>query len=44
MKYFTPKMWLGRVTAGIRNGQANGKKLGRPKSTVDRERILELKT
>jgi DNA invertase Pin-like site-specific DNA recombinase len=33
-----------RVTAGIRNAQANGKKLGRPKSTVDRERILELKT
>jgi DNA invertase Pin-like site-specific DNA recombinase len=33
-----------RVTAGIRNAQANGKKLGRPKSTVGRERILELKT
>jgi DNA invertase Pin-like site-specific DNA recombinase len=32
-----------RVTAGIRNALANGKKLGRPKSTVDRERILELK-
>jgi len=32
-----------RVTAGIRNAQANGKKLGRPKSGVDRERILELK-
>jgi DNA invertase Pin-like site-specific DNA recombinase len=32
-----------RVTAGIRNAQANGKKLGRPKSGVDRERILQLK-
>ena len=32
-----------RVSAGIRNAQANGKKLGRPKSAVDRERILELK-
>jgi DNA invertase Pin-like site-specific DNA recombinase len=32
-----------RVTAGIRNARANGKQLGRPKSTVDRERILELK-
>lgn len=32
-----------RVTAGIRNARANGKKLGRPKSAVDRERILELK-
>jgi len=32
-----------RVSAGIRNARANGKKLGRPKSTVDRERILELK-
>lgn len=32
-----------RVSAGIRNAQANGKKLGRPKSGVDRERILELK-
>ena len=32
-----------RVTAGIRNARANGKKLGRPKNTVDRERILELK-
>jgi DNA invertase Pin-like site-specific DNA recombinase len=31
-----------RVSAGIRNAQANGKKLGRPKSAVDRERILEL--
>jgi DNA invertase Pin-like site-specific DNA recombinase len=32
-----------RVTAGIRNARANGKKLGRPKSVVDREQILELK-
>jgi DNA invertase Pin-like site-specific DNA recombinase len=32
-----------RVNAGIRNARANGKKLGRPKRGVDRERILELK-
>ena len=32
-----------RVSAGIRNARANGKRLGRPTSTVDRERILELK-
>jgi DNA invertase Pin-like site-specific DNA recombinase len=32
-----------RVSAGIRNARANGKQLGRPKSGVDRERILELK-
>jgi DNA invertase Pin-like site-specific DNA recombinase len=32
-----------RVSAGIRNARANGKKLGRPKATVDRERILQLK-
>jgi DNA invertase Pin-like site-specific DNA recombinase len=32
-----------RVSAGIRNARANGKQLGRPKSIVDRERILELK-
>jgi DNA invertase Pin-like site-specific DNA recombinase len=32
-----------RVSAGIRNARANGKKLGRPKSAVDRERILKLK-
>ena|SRR5258707_15557977 len=32
-----------RVSAGIRNARANGKKLGRPKSAVDREEILELK-
>src|SRR5271154_1572434 len=31
-----------RVTAGIRNAQANGKQLGRPMRAVDRERILEL--
>jgi len=32
-----------RVSAGIRNARENGKQLGRPKSVVDRERILELK-
>jgi DNA invertase Pin-like site-specific DNA recombinase len=32
-----------RVTAGIRNAQANGTRLGRPTTTVDRERIMELK-
>src|ERR1700732_2000363 len=32
-----------RVSAGIRNARANGKRLGRPKSGVDRERILELR-
>jgi DNA invertase Pin-like site-specific DNA recombinase len=32
-----------RVSAGIRNARANGKKLGRPRSGVNRERILELK-
>jgi DNA invertase Pin-like site-specific DNA recombinase len=32
-----------RVSAGIRNARANGKQLGRPKSRVDHERILELK-
>src|SRR3984893_8243261 len=32
-----------RVSAGIRNARANGKKLGRPKSGVDHERIRELK-
>jgi DNA invertase Pin-like site-specific DNA recombinase len=32
-----------RVSAGIRNARANGKKLGRPKNSVDREGILELK-
>ena len=33
-----------RVSAGIRNARANGKKLGRPRSEVDREGVLELKT
>jgi DNA invertase Pin-like site-specific DNA recombinase len=32
-----------RVTAGIRVARANGKVFGRPKSTVDREQILQLK-
>ena len=32
-----------RVTAGIRNARANGKKLGRPTSGVNREQILHLK-
>jgi putative DNA-invertase from lambdoid prophage Rac len=32
-----------RVSAGIRNAQANGKKLGRPKSLVDRAQVLQLK-
>jgi len=32
-----------RVSAGIRNARANGRKLGRPKSSVEREQILELK-
>jgi DNA invertase Pin-like site-specific DNA recombinase len=32
-----------RVSAGLRNARANGKQLGRPKSSVDRESILELK-
>jgi DNA invertase Pin-like site-specific DNA recombinase len=32
-----------RVSAGIRNARANGKKLGRPKNRVDHERILELR-
>jgi DNA invertase Pin-like site-specific DNA recombinase len=33
-----------RVSAGIRNARADGKKLGRPKSEVDREQIIELKS
>jgi DNA-binding NarL/FixJ family response regulator len=33
-----------RVSAGIRNAQANGKKMGRPTSAVDRDRIQQLKT
>jgi DNA invertase Pin-like site-specific DNA recombinase len=32
-----------RVTAGIRNAKANGKKLGRPKTLVDRARVLKLR-
>jgi DNA invertase Pin-like site-specific DNA recombinase len=32
-----------RVSAGIRNARANGKQLGRPKSSVNRELILGLK-
>jgi hypothetical protein len=32
-----------RVSAGIRNARASGKKLGRPKRTLDREVILKLK-
>src|SRR6202049_427622 len=32
-----------RASAGIRNARANGKKLGRPMRTVDRDRILRLK-
>src|SRR5258708_32443305 len=32
-----------RVTAGIGNARANGKKLGRPMRTVDRDRILQLR-
>jgi DNA invertase Pin-like site-specific DNA recombinase len=33
-----------RVTAGIRNARGNGKKLGRPTSSVDRDRIIEMKS
>ena len=32
-----------RVSAGIRNAREHGKRLGRPKSAVASERILELK-
>jgi DNA invertase Pin-like site-specific DNA recombinase len=32
-----------RVTAGIRNARANGKRLGRPRTGVESERILEFK-
>lgn len=32
-----------RVTAGIRNARASGKKLGRPKSAIDQKEILKLK-
>jgi DNA invertase Pin-like site-specific DNA recombinase len=33
-----------RVTAGIRNARANGKRLGRPTSPVNHDQILQLKT
>src|ERR1700676_1888033 len=32
-----------RVSAGIRNARANGKKLGRPMRTVDSDRILQMR-
>jgi DNA invertase Pin-like site-specific DNA recombinase len=32
-----------RVSAGIRNARANGKKLGRPKSSIDRAQVLQLR-
>src|ERR1700738_4750247 len=32
-----------RVTAGIRNARANGKRLGRPKSLVDSAQVLQLR-
>jgi len=32
-----------RVSAGIRNARANGKKLGRPMRALDRERILQMR-
>src|SRR5208283_1346972 len=32
-----------RVSAGVRNARAKGKKFGRPRVQVDRERILQLK-
>src|SRR6266404_1986245 len=32
-----------RVSAGIRNARANGKKLGRPMRAADRDRILQMK-
>src|SRR5580700_1902413 len=32
-----------RVSAGIRNARASGKRLGRPRRAVDPDRILELK-
>ena len=32
-----------RFSAGIRNARANGKKLGRPKTLVDRAQILQLR-
>ena len=33
-----------RVSAGIRNARANGKKFGRPKRAVDRDRILQMRS
>jgi DNA invertase Pin-like site-specific DNA recombinase len=33
-----------RVTAGIRNARANGKRLGRPRQYVDRDRIEEMQS
>src|SRR5258706_10394768 len=33
-----------RVSAGIRNARANGKRLGRPNANVDRDRILHMRT
>jgi len=32
-----------RVSAGIRNARANGKKLGRPKTSVDRAQVMQLR-
>src|SRR5260370_21881074 len=32
-----------RVSAGIRNARANGKRLGRPAKAVDRDRILQMR-
>lgn len=32
-----------RVSAGIRNARANGKRLGRPARAVDRDRILQMR-
>src|ERR1700682_5318332 len=32
-----------RVSAGIRNARANGKKLGRPMRTMDSDRILQMR-
>jgi len=32
-----------RVSAGIRNARANGKKLGRPKTLVDRAQVMQLR-
>ena len=32
-----------RVSAGIRNARANGKKLGRPKTSVDRAQVMQFR-